>query len=77
MTIGYVLINCELGAEEAIIDKLKKIDKITEVFGTFGAHDIMAKLESENLEKLRETITWSIQKIDKIRSTVTLVKKDN
>jgi len=75
VTIGYVLINCDLGAEESIIEELKKLDQIKEVFETVGTHDIMAKLESEHLEKLREIITWNVQKIDKVRSTVTLIKK--
>lgn len=75
MTIGYVLINCDLGAEEPIIEELKKLDQVKEVFETVGTHDIMAKLESEHLEKLREIITWNVQKIDKVRSTVTLIKK--
>ncbi len=75
MTIGYVLINCDLGAEESIIEELKKLDQIKEVFETVGTHDIMAKLESEHLEKIREIISRNVQKIDKVRSTVTLIKK--
>ena len=75
MTIAYVLINCELGSEESIIEQLKKLEQVKEAFETFGAHDIMAKLESDNLEKIRETISWQVQKIDKIRSTITLMKK--
>ena len=75
VTIAYVLINCDLGAEESIIEELKKLDQIQEVFETVGTHDLMAKLESEHLEKIREIITWNIQKLDKVRSTVTLVKK--
>ncbi len=76
MTVGYVLINCELGAEEGLIEKIKEIQSVKDVFGTFGAHDIMVKVEADHLEKLREVITWEIQKLDKIRSTVSLVKKD-
>jgi DNA-binding Lrp family transcriptional regulator len=75
MVIAYVLINCELGSEESIIEQLKKIEQVKEVFETFGAHDIMAKLDADNLEKIRETISWKVQKIDKIRTTVTLMKK--
>ena len=75
MTIAYVLINCDLGAEESIIEELKKLDQVKEVFETVGTHDIMAKLESEHLEKIREIITRNVQKIDKVRSTVTLIKK--
>ena len=73
MATAYVLINCDLGSEEAVISELKLIDGIIEVHGTFGAYDILAKVESSLVEKLRETITWKIRKIIKIRSTLTLM----
>lgn len=73
MATAYVLINCELGSEEAIIQQLKGLDGVKEVHGTFGAYDILAKIESETVERLRETITWKIRKIEKIRSTLTLM----
>jgi len=73
MATAYVLINCELGSEEAIIGQLKSIDGVKEVHGTFGAYDILAKIESPSVEALREVITWKIRKIEKIRSTLTLM----
>ncbi len=73
MAIAYVLINCELGSEELIIQQLSILDGVTEVNGTFGAYDILAKIESSTVEVLRETITWKIRKMDKIRSTLTLM----
>jgi DNA-binding Lrp family transcriptional regulator len=73
LATGYVLINCELGSEDAVISELKSIEGVKEVHGTFGAYDILAKVELEQVEKLRETITWKIRKISKIRSTLTLM----
>ena len=73
MATAYVLINCELGSEESIIQQLKSLDVVVEVHGTFGAYDILAKIESSTVEVLRETITWKIRKIDQIRSTLTLM----
>jgi len=73
MATAYVLINCELGSEESIIQQLKNIDSVIEVHGTFGAYDILAKVESPTVEALRESITWKIRKIDQIRSTLTLM----
>ena len=46
MATAYVLINCELGSEESIIEQLKTLDGVVEVHGTFGAYDILAKFES-------------------------------
>ena len=73
MAIAYILINCELGYEESIIQELKNLDGVIEVHGTFGAYDILAKIESATVDVLRETITWKIRKIDQIRSTLTLM----
>ena len=73
MATAYVLINCELGSEDEIIKQLKELEGVTEVHGTFGAYDILSKIESSTVESLRETITWKIRKIDKIRSTLTLM----
>ena len=72
MAQAYVLLNCELGAEEEIIGKLKELETVKEVHGTFGAYDITVKLEAETAEVLRETITQNLRKMDKIRSTLTL-----
>ncbi|MGQ0790750.1 MAG: Lrp/AsnC ligand binding domain-containing protein [Nitrosopumilaceae archaeon] len=73
MAEAYVLMNCELGTEESVISKLKSIEGVKEVHGIFGAYDILAKIESDRVEDLRETITWKIRKIDNIRSTLTLM----
>ena len=73
MATAYILINCELGSEESIIQELKNLDGVIEVHGTFGAYDILTKIESPTVEVLREVITWKIRKIDQIRSTLTLM----
>ena len=74
MAQAFVLINCELGSEEQIISELKTFSDVKEVQGTFGAYDIIAMVSSETVEKIRETISWKIRKIEKIRSTLTLTK---
>ena len=73
MATAYVLINCDLGYEEQIIEELKHLSDIKEVHGTFGAYDILAKVESDQITTLRETITSKIRKIDRIRSTLSLM----
>jgi DNA-binding Lrp family transcriptional regulator len=73
MATAYVLINCDLGAEQSVISQLKSIGDVREVHGTFGAYDVLAKISSEKTENIRETITWKIRKINQIRSTLTLM----
>lgn len=73
MASAYVLINCELGSEADVISQLKSMDAVREAHGTFGAYDILAKVVADEVSALRETITWKIRKIEKIRSTLTLM----
>ncbi|AJW71114.1 Lrp/AsnC ligand binding domain-containing protein [Nitrosopumilus adriaticus] len=77
MTDAYVMLNCELGSEEQIIEELKQIEQVVDVFETIGTHDMMVKLQAENFEKVREIVSWNIQKMKNVRSTATLIKKDN
>jgi len=77
MTDAYVMLNCELGAEAEIIEKLQELEQVTDVFETIGTHDMLVKLQADNFEKIREIVSWNIQKLPKVRSTSTLIKKDN
>lgn len=73
MAIAYVLINCDLGFEEEVIENFKHFESVKEIHGTFGAYDIIAKVEDVEQEKLRETIIWNMRKIPHVRSTLTLI----
>ena len=72
MPEAFVLVNCELGAEEEVIRGFKALEHVRSVYGTFGAYDIIAEVEADTTDELRETITWKIRKMDKIRSTLRL-----
>ena len=73
MGFSYVLISCDLGFEEDIISQLKTNDEVKEVLGTLGAYDIVAKIESDDVGKLRDTVNRKIRYIPRIRSTLTLM----
>lgn len=39
----------------------------------YGVYDIIAKVEAEDMDKLKETITWRMRRLDKVRSTLTMI----
>ena len=73
MPTAYVLINCDLGSEDEIIKELKKLPGSIEVSGVYGVYDIVVKITSDTMDKLRETIKWHVRRIDKVRSTLTMI----
>ena len=72
VSTAYVMMNCESGYEEPVIEELKAVRAVKEIIGTYGNYDIVAKIESPTLEDLRETI-WKIRRINNIRCTTTLM----
>ena len=56
MSSAFVLLNTELGREEAIINDIQKLEGIREVYKVYGVYDIIAKVEFDNMDKVKETI---------------------
>jgi len=73
MPMAFVLINADLGAEEELVSELKKIKNVKEVYVVYGVYDIIAKIEAESMEEVKETITWEIRRLEKVRSTLTMI----
>ena len=76
MPVAFVLINTEMGAENEVIKTLNKINDVKEAHVVYGVYDIIVKVEAKSSDELRNVITWSIRKQDKVRSTLTLMTAD-
>ncbi len=70
---AFVLIGCDLGYEKQIIHEIKQLEDVKEAHEVFGAYDILTKVESANEKNLRDTITWKIRRLNRVRSTLTLM----
>ena len=73
MPVAFVLVNAETGSEDEVVAELRKIENVKESYTVFGVYDVVAKVEAESMDKLTETITWKIRRLDKIRSTLTMI----
>ncbi len=72
MHIGYILLNGDLGAEEYILDELKRIPEVKKAYLTFGAYDIIAEVHAETQEDFEKTVSTKIRKLARVISTMTL-----
>ena len=78
MPTSYILINSDLGTDESIIIKIKKLladekDIQYEIQGVYGVYDIVLKLSSDDIDTLRSTVTNKIRKITSVQSTLTMM----
>lgn len=72
MHVGYVLLNCDLGAEEYIVDELKRIPEVKHAYLTFGAYDVIAEIHAESQEAFDKAVSSKIRKLARVVSTMTL-----
>ncbi|MEM3479874.1 MAG: Lrp/AsnC ligand binding domain-containing protein [Candidatus Bathyarchaeia archaeon] len=73
MPIAFVLINAEIGSEGEVLNELKRVEGVEEAYSVYGVYDIVAKVRAESMEKLKDIVTWKIRRINKVRSTLTMI----
>jgi DNA-binding Lrp family transcriptional regulator len=70
---AFVLVNTEIGSESEVLTALKKVDGVQEAHTVYGVYDIIAKIGADTMDKLKEIVTWHIRRLDKVRSTLTMI----
>ncbi len=73
MPVAYVMLNLEPGDESQVLKSLRKVATVQEAHRIYGVYDIIVKVEAENMDKLRETISRHVRSLDKVRSTLTMM----
>jgi DNA-binding Lrp family transcriptional regulator len=73
MPVAFVLINAEIGSEDEVVTELRKLSNVRESYVVYGVYDIVAKVEADSMDKLKEIVTWKIRRLDKVRSTLTMI----
>ncbi len=73
MPTAFVLINTEIGSEADVLKDLKKVEGVDEAFAVYGVYDIIARVKADTMDKVKEIVTWRIRRLDKVRSTLTMI----
>ena len=76
MPQAFVLMNAELGSEDSIVTELNKLEGVREIYQVYGVYDIVAQVEADTMEKVKETITWKLRKLNGVKSTLTMIVMD-
>ena len=73
MHMAYVLINTEPKHMENVVSALEKLDAVIEIFPVYGVYDVVAKIQAETMEKLKDLVTWKVRSLNEVRSTITML----
>ncbi len=73
MPTEIMLINAVLGSEKDLINEFEKIEHIKEMYEVYGVYDFVLRIESDSLDKLKDTASRKIRGIKNVRSTLTMM----
>jgi len=75
--MSFVLINAEIGSEEEVLKELKKVEGVVEAFVVYGVYDVVAKIRADTMDRLKDIVTWHVRRLNKVRSTLTMIVVEN
>jgi DNA-binding Lrp family transcriptional regulator len=73
MARAFVLLNTELGAESEVMKDMKMVVEIKEAHLVYGVYDIIARIEADTMEDLKNIISWKVRRLNRVRSTLTML----
>lgn len=73
MASAYLLLNVETGTEVEVMNDLKTHQEVKEVRMVYGVYDIVVRVEAETMEELKSVVSWTIRRLDRVRSTMTMI----
>ena len=73
MPAAFVFMNIDGGGEQEVLQQLRSIPNVKESYMVYGVYDLVAKVEADTMDKLKEIVTWKVRRLDKVRSTLTTI----
>ena len=73
MPVAFTLINAEIGYSEEILKELQDVEGVKKVYLVYGVYDIVAKIEADTMDKLKNLVTLDIRRLNKVRSSQTMI----
>jgi len=73
MPIAYVLVNTEPEKMEEVAREIKKIKGVIEASMVYGVYDIVAKIQTETMDRLKEIVASQIRRMESVRSSITMI----
>jgi DNA-binding Lrp family transcriptional regulator len=65
---AFLLVNTELGNESKVMDFLRTIHEVKEVYSMMGVYDIIAKIKTEDMTELRQIFDKRLRRFKGIKS---------
>ena len=69
---AYILLNVSTGSENQVLIETRALKNVKEAHVCFGVYDIILKVETNSMNKMKDFVTNKIKKIKNITSILSL-----
>jgi len=59
-----------------VLSEVRKIPNVKDCHRVYGVYDMIAKVEAESMDSLKQIVTWKIRRLEGVRSTLTAIAID-
>ena len=73
MLSAYIMMKLQVGKDEEVFAKIGKLKQIREANATYGAFDLVIKVEFKNIEELDRFIFEEIRRIPGVSETSSMI----
>ena len=73
MPTAFVFINTEPASMPVVLKKVKAVEGVEEAEMVYGVYDIVAKVKTDTMDKLKHVITYNIRALPDVHSTQTML----
>ena len=71
--LAYVLFKVGSGSEREVCQKLIELDEVVHANIIFGEYDVVAKVKTNDIDKLEEFVSYKVRKILNVLVTSTMI----
>ena len=73
MVRAFVLINVDSGVEQEALKQLRTVPEVKASYFVYGLYDVVALLETNSMDKLKEAIDHKVRALEGVKSTLTTI----
>ena len=73
MVQAYVLMTCDTGSIQAIVEEMSGFDEVVDVTAVTGDYDVIARLEVDEVDELLKIVAGKVHGLHGVDDTTTCI----
>ena len=73
MPMAFVMINVKVGTDREVVADLRQLRFVVRVYEVYGVYDIVAEVNAETMDDLKDTVNLKIRRLQNVLSTHTII----